>query len=252
MGAVPVNAVVSPWFVRTRPAALGSAYNGASFAGLIFSPLWVFSIALMGFPLAASAIGIVTVAVVIVLSWRFFACTPQQMGVEPDGDMPGRPAFALTSPHARPLPGRALWRDCGFITLAGASALSLFALFQSDAIVHRSRAAAAIPAPADVLGFAPGDDRKLASWAKVVEYFEKLAGSSDRIKFEEIGKSTMGAPFVYATISAPENLKRLDEFKEIQRQLADPRILADGIADYDTRNRLQAENSKSHCAIATN
>ena len=35
----------------------------------------------------------------------------------------------------------------------------------------------------------------------------------------------MGAPFVYATISAPENLKRLDELKDIQRQLADPRLL---------------------------
>ena len=41
MGGVVVNAVVSPWFVRARPAALGTAYNGASFAGLIFSPLWV-------------------------------------------------------------------------------------------------------------------------------------------------------------------------------------------------------------------
>src|SRR5207237_2559729 len=82
-----------------------------------------------------------------------------------------------------------------------------------------------IPAPADVLGFTPGDDRKLARWAKVVEYFQKLAAASDRVKFEEIGKSTMGAPFVYATISASENLKRLDEFKDIQRQLADPRIL---------------------------
>src|SRR5256714_5967116 len=101
-----------------------------------------------------------------------------------------------------------------------------------------------VPAPAGVIGFTPGDDRKLASWAKVVEYFQKLAAVSDRVKFEEIGKTTMGAPFVYATISAPENLKRLDEFKDIQRQLADPRILADGIADYDTRNRLQAENSK--------
>src|SRR5947209_8353868 len=70
-----------------------------------------------------------------------------------------------------------------------------------------------IPAPADVLGFTPGDDRKLASWAKVVEYFQKLAAASDRVKFEEIGKSTMGAPFVYATISAPENLARLGEYK---------------------------------------
>ena len=111
--------------------------------------------------------------------------------------------------------------------------LTLAALFfialsiQSDAILHRSAAVAqpSIPAPEDVLGFRPGDDRRLASWAKVVEYFQKLAASSDRVKFEEIGKSTMGAPFVYATISAPENLKRLAEFKEIQRQLADPRLL---------------------------
>jgi len=28
MGAAAVNAIVSPWFVRTRPAALSSAYNG--------------------------------------------------------------------------------------------------------------------------------------------------------------------------------------------------------------------------------
>src|SRR3989440_12746369 len=99
---------------------------------------------------------------------------------------------------------------------------------QSDAIRLRTTALAqtkTIPAPADVLGFTPGDDRKLASWAKVVEYFQKLAAASDRLRFEEVGKSTMGAPFVYATISAPENLMRLKEFKEIQRQLADPRIL---------------------------
>ncbi len=98
----------------------------------------------------------------------------------------------------------------------------------SDAVLRSTTALAqtrSIPAPADVLGFTPGDDRKLASWAKVVEYFKKLAAASDRVKFEEIGKSTMGAPFVYATISAPENLKRLNEYKEIQRQLADPRIL---------------------------
>ncbi|HEX3086235.1 MAG TPA: M14 metallopeptidase family protein [Pyrinomonadaceae bacterium] len=83
-------------------------------------------------------------------------------------------------------------------------------------------------APADVLGFTPGDDRKLASWAKVVEYFQKLAARSDRVKFEEVGKSTMGAPFVYATISAPENLAHLNDYKEIQRKLADPRLLRTG------------------------
>jgi hypothetical protein len=95
--------------------------------------------------------------------------------------------------------------------------------FQSDALYHADAQSKVIPAPSDVLGFTPGEDRKLASWARVVEYFQKLDAASDRVKFEEIGKSTMGAPFVYATISAPENLKNLDVYKHIQALLADPR-----------------------------
>src|SRR5205809_852965 len=82
-----------------------------------------------------------------------------------------------------------------------------------------------IPAPKDVLGFTPGDDRKLASWAQVIDYFKKLDAASDRVKFEEIGKSTMGAPYVYATISSPENLKNLEKYKQINAKLADPRTL---------------------------
>ena len=82
-----------------------------------------------------------------------------------------------------------------------------------------------IPSPTDVLGFTPGDDRKLASWNQVVEYFQALARSSNRVRFEELGKSTMGQPFVMATISAPENLARLDEYQHGQELLADPRQL---------------------------
>ena len=82
-----------------------------------------------------------------------------------------------------------------------------------------------IPAPRDVLGFVPGDDRKLASWAQTVEYFQKLDATSDRVKFEEIGKTTMNAPFVYATISSPANLRNLERYKQIQRKLADPRLI---------------------------
>src|SRR5262245_12194134 len=112
------------------------------------------------------------------------------------------------------------------ISLALAALLFIALSIQSDAILRHAVAMAqtkAIPAPADVLGFTPGDDRKLASWAKVVEYFQRLDAASDRVKFEEIGKSTMGAPFVYATISAPENLRNLDVYKHIQDLLADPR-----------------------------
>ena len=81
------------------------------------------------------------------------------------------------------------------------------------------------PAPVDVLGFTPGDDKKLASWTQIVDYFQKLDAASDRVNFQEIGKTTMGVPFVYATISAPENLKNLEKYKQINAKLADPRLI---------------------------
>jgi hypothetical protein len=74
------------------------------------------------------------VVIVGVLAARFFARTPLEMGLAPDGDSLGAPAASATLPRARPLPGPALWRDFGFITLATASALSLFA--QIGLITH--------------------------------------------------------------------------------------------------------------------
>src|SRR5687768_13150764 len=94
-----------------------------------------------------------------------------------------------------------------------------------------------IPAPEEVLGFRPGDDRKLASWNQVLTYFDKLDQASDRVKFEALGKTTMDVPFVMATISAPENLARLEDYKRIQELLADPRKLGTP----GTRDRKAAE-----------
>jgi len=83
-----------------------------------------------------------------------------------------------------------------------------------------------IPTPAEVLGFAPGEDRKLASWNQVTDYFDRLDRASDRVVFETLGKTSMDKPFVMATISSPANLARLEEYRQIQDQLADPRELA--------------------------
>jgi len=99
-------------------------------------------------------------------------------------------------------------------------------------------AAQTIPQPKDILGFTPGDDRKLASWAKIIEFYQKLDAASDRVKFEEIGKSTMGAPFVYATISSSENLKNLEKYRQINAKLADPRTFKSNDAE---AKRLIAE-----------
>ncbi len=93
-----------------------------------------------------------------------------------------------------------------------------------------------VPAPETVLGFKVGAERKLAKWDQFLAYFRRLSETSDRIKFDELGKTTLKRPFVVATISSAENLKRLDEFREIQQKLADPRLLA--TADRSTIDNL--------------
>ena len=94
---------------------------------------------------------------------------------------------------------------------------------QHSGHAHRAAPKSVVAAPRDVIGFTPGDDCKLASWAQIVDYFKHLERTSDRVKFEELGKTTLGRPFVVATISSPANLARLARYKEIQRKLADPR-----------------------------
>jgi len=90
-------------------------------------------------------------------------------------------------------------------------------------LITFAASAQSVPTPKDVLGFTPGDDRKLASWNQVLEYFQKLEDTSPRVRFEAIGKTTMDKPFVYATISTPANLKNLEKYKQINAKLADPR-----------------------------
>src|SRR5207302_3466580 len=79
---------------------------------------------------------------------------------------------------------------------------------------------AAVPTPKEHLGFAPGDDYKLADYHDIISYFQKLTRASDRILLTEFGKTAMGKPMYIAYISAPENLKKLDRYREISRRLA--------------------------------
>jgi len=81
-----------------------------------------------------------------------------------------------------------------------------------------------ITSPTEAFGFEPGADRKLADWNELVAYFQKLGKESDRVHFEEVGKTTEGRPFIAVTISSPDTIAHLERYKEIQAKLADPRI----------------------------
>src|SRR5213592_3758085 len=84
------------------------------------------------------------------------------------------------------------------------------------------------PTPRSVLGFEPGDDRKLADWPALLRYYQALGQTSDRVRYRELGKTTLGAPLVALVISSPSNLKNLDRYRQLNARLADPRTIHSG------------------------
>lgn len=74
--------------------------------------------------------------------------------------------------------------------------------------------------PKDFFGFEPGADRMLFGYEALIEYLQELEKVSDRIELREIGTSPMGKTIYIAFISSAENISRLDELKDINKQLA--------------------------------
>jgi MFS transporter len=166
--------IVSPWFMRERPAALSFAYNGGSIGGVVFSPLWVTAIGALGFPAAAATIGAVAVVTLWCLADLLFARTPEEMGLTPDGD-----AGASAAPDASPAPpcARSLWLDQTFLTLCAGMTFGLFA--QIGLIAHLfSLLAPALGAQA--AGWAMGGATALAIGGRTAVGWLMPAGANRR------------------------------------------------------------------------
>lgn len=84
---------------------------------------------------------------------------------------------------------------------------------------------APLPSPASALGFTPGDDRRIADWQQITNYFKRLDAASDRVGLRTLGETTLGRPLIVAFISAPENIRNLAKYQDIARRLADPRLI---------------------------
>jgi len=106
-----------------------------------------------------------------------------------------------------------------------ASTLSVLALLLALPLGASAQTTAKtdITTPAQAFGFEPGTDRKLADWKELTAYYQKVASQSDRVKYQELGKTMEGRPFVLLTVSSPENLAHLAEYKDIVTKLSDPR-----------------------------
>ena len=121
-----------------------------------------------------------------------------------------------------------------FILLFGILVIvSVFSITVRAQRADKSAATFSIPSPRSVLGFNPGDDQTIADWKQITDYFARLDRASDRVQLQTIGQSTLGRTMIAAFISAPENIRSLEKYKEIQRRLADPRLNpADGRVDF--------------------
>jgi MFS family permease len=133
-GALAINMMISPWFNRRRPAALSTAYNGASIGGIVFSPLWVALIAVVGFPASAALVGGVMIVTLWLLSDRYLRLKPEDVGAEPDGDAVCPVQTATDRVVAPVRPGPSLWTSRAFVTYTSGFAIGLFA--QVGIIAH--------------------------------------------------------------------------------------------------------------------
>ncbi len=73
--------------------------------------------------------------------------------------------------------------------------------------------------PEDYFGHVMGADRRLIDWKQIVDYFRYLDGRSDRVTVQELGKSTLGKPFLMAIITSAGDMPKLDRYREIQQAL---------------------------------
>ena len=85
-----------------------------------------------------------------------------------------------------------------------------------------SLGAQTLPEPEDFAGFEIGSDGNLVRWERIVDYMKQAGAASKRILTEEVGKTTLGNPFLVMTISSPRIMTRLNQVKARQRRIAFP------------------------------
>jgi hypothetical protein len=79
---------------------------------------------------------------------------------------------------------------------------------------------AKITTPKEALGFNLGDDYQMASYTQLEAYWKQLASESDRLKLVDIGLTAENRHQYMMVISASENMRKLDHYKQISQQLA--------------------------------
>jgi hypothetical protein len=96
----------------------------------------------------------------------------------------------------------------------------------------QSQGSSVVTPPEAAFGHAIGDDYVLATYTQLEAYWHTLARESGRVRLVDIGPTEEGRRQWMAVVSAPENLERLDDYRDISRRLA----LAEGLTEAQARS----------------
>lgn len=88
-----------------------------------------------------------------------------------------------------------------------------------------------LKSPEEFLGYKVGMDYKIADYETIQKYFKHLSEFSNKIVYQDIGKTSQKRDMFMAVISNEENIKNLEKYRKIVKQLSDPRKISDSDAE---------------------
>nr|BCX00111.1 MAG: peptidase M14 [Bacteroidota bacterium] len=92
-----------------------------------------------------------------------------------------------------------------------------------------------VPHPGRFLGYEVGSD--FTPYDRVVAYLEAVARTSPRMRLVRYGETHLGRPLHYVLLTDPEHLSRIEEIRQANLRLSDPRTLR-----ADEEERIVREN----------
>ncbi len=133
-----------------------------------------------------------------------------------------------------PFPGRLPFILSIIVTLISLAAAPLRA---EQASQKKTPPDPRVTMPKAFFGYDIGDDYKLTPWTArdvpgegarkgITDYDRELQRTSNRVRVFPNGTSEMGRPMMLTVITSPENWAKIDQYKAINRKLADPRQVA--------------------------
>jgi len=120
--SVPISLVIANWFDRKRGLAMGLAFTGTSFGGMVMNPVNTFLVQTFGWRTSYVILGVAMTVVTVPLVLLIIRTRPSEMNLLPDGDEPAEA-------HANKINGHTLgqaFRTSAFWFIAANMALTNF------------------------------------------------------------------------------------------------------------------------------